>query len=58
MRKGVLEVDGEYEGQGNATFTFKGDRVQVVDSPDIDPDATEMDATLDGTYVRQGLPKP
>ena len=58
VRKGVLEVDGEYEGQGSATFTFKGDRVQVVDSPDIDPDATEMDATLDGTYVRQGLPKP
>ena len=58
VRKGVLEADGEYEGQGRATFTFKGDRVQVVASPDINPDTTEMGVTLDGIYVRQRLPKP
>ena len=55
VRKGVLKADGEYDGQGSATFTFKGDSVQVVVSPDIAPD---VDVTLDGTYVRQRLPKP
>ena len=55
VRKGVLKADGEYDGQGSATFTFKGDSVQVVVSPDIAPD---VDVTLDGTYVRQTLPKP
>lgn len=58
VRKGVLEADGEYEGQGRATFTFKGDRVQVAASTDINPDTTDMDVTLDGTYVRQRLPNP
>ena len=55
VRKGVLKADGEYDGQGSATFTFKGDSVQVVVSPDIAPD---VDVTLDGTYVRQRLTKP
>ena len=55
VRKGVLKADGDYDGQGSATFTFKGDSVQVVVSPDIAPD---VDVTLDGTYVRQRLPKP
>mgnify|MGYP000914242374 FL=1 len=55
VRKGVLKADGDYDGQGSATFTFDGDRVQVVVSQDIAPD---VDVTLDGTYVRQKLPKP
>ena len=54
VRKGVLEVDGDYDGQGSATLTFQGDRVQVVASPDT----TNMGLTLDGTYVRQRLPNP
>ena len=58
VREGVLEFEGEYEGQGSATFTFDGDRVQVVDSPDIASDTTDMGLMLDGTYVRQKLPKP
>ena len=58
VRKGVLEVDGDYDGQGSATLTFQGDRVQVVASPDLAPDTTNMGLTLDGTYVRQRLPKP
>ena len=55
VRKGVLKADGDYDGQGSATFTFKGDSVQVVVSEDIAPD---VDVTLDGTYVRQRLPNP
>ena len=55
VRKGVLKADGDYDGQGSATFTFKGDSVQVVVSEDIAPD---VDVTLDGTYVRQRLTKP
>ena len=58
VRKGVLEVDGDYDGQGSATLTFQGDRVQVVASPDLAPDTTNMGLTLDGTYVRQRLPNP
>ena len=58
VREGVLELEGEYEGQGSATFTFDGDRVQVVDSPDIASNTTDMGLMLDGTYVRQRLPKP
>ena len=57
VQKGVLKAPDE-EGEGSATFTFKGDRVQVAASPDINPDTTDMDVTLDGTYVRQRLPKP
>ena len=52
VRKGVLKA---LDGEESATFTFKGDSVQVVVSPDIAPD---VDVTLDGTYVRQRLPKP
>ena len=56
MQKGVLKAPDE-EGEGSATFTFKGDRVQVSTTSDFASGSMGMGVTIEGTYVRQGLPK-
>lgn len=56
VQKGVLKAPDE-EGEGSATFTFKGDRVQVSTTSDFASGSMGMGVTIEGTYVRQGLPK-
>ena len=56
VQKGVLKAPDE-EGEGSATFTFKGDRVQVATTSDFASGSMGMGVTIEGTYVRQGLPK-
>ena len=54
VRKGVLKA---LDGEESATFTFKGDKVQVVTSPGFSSSTVGLGVTIEGTYVRQGLPK-
>ena len=54
VRKGVLKA---LDGEESATFTFKGDKVQVVASPGFSSSTVGLGVTIEGTYVRQGLPK-
>ncbi|CAM1378962.1 hypothetical protein FF3_00774 [Fretibacterium fastidiosum] len=55
VRKGVLKA---LDGEESATFTFKGDKVQVVTSPGFSSSTVGLGVTIEGTYVRQRLPKP
>ena len=55
VRKGVLKA---LDGEESATFTFKGDKVQVVASPGFSSSTVGLGVTIEGTYVRQRLPKP
>ena len=55
VRKGVLKALDEEE---SATFTFKGDKVQVVASPGFSSSTVGLGVTIEGTYIRQKLPKP
>ena len=55
VRKGVLKALDEEE---SATFTFKGDKVQVVASPGFSSSTVGLGVTIEGTYVRQRLPNP
>ena len=55
VRKGVLKA---FDGEESATFTFKGDKVQVVASPGVASSTVGLGVTIEGTYVRQRLPKP
>ena len=55
VRKGVLKA---LDGEESATFTFKGDKVQVVASPGFSSSTAGLGVTIEGTYVRQKLPKP
>ena len=55
VRKGVLKA---LDGEESATFTFKGDKVQVVASPGFSSSTVGLGVTIEGTYIRQRLPKP
>ena len=55
VRKGVLKA---LDGEESATFTFKGDKVQVVTSPGFSSSTVGLGVTIEGTYIRQRLPKP
>ena len=55
VRKGVLKA---LDGEESATFTFKGDKVQVVASPGFSSSTAGLGVTIEGTYIRQRLPKP
>ena len=55
VRKGVLKALDEEE---SATFTFKGDKVQVVASPGFSSSTVGLGVTIEGTYIRQKLTKP
>ena len=55
VRKGVLKA---LDGEESATFTFKGDKVQVVASPGFSSSTVGLGVTIEGTYIRQKLPKP
>ena len=55
VRKGVLKA---LDGEESATFTFKGDKVQVVTSPGFSSSTVGLGVTIEGTYIRQKLTKP
>ena len=55
VRKGVLKA---LDGEESATFTFKGDKVQVVASPGFSSSTVGLGVTIEGTYIRQKLPRP